>query len=104
MPYKDYNRYALLINDDGTTDQMPFVDLPINQSDKFEYWNTEFSRLDKLSQKYYGSPFYDFLILCANPMYTSEFDIADGSLIRIGFPLGKVKADYEAILTQFKNQ
>ena len=104
MPYKDYNRYSILANDDGTTDMMPMVNLPINPSDKYEYWNTEFSRLDKLSQKYYGNPFYDFLILLCNPNYVSEFDIEDGSLLRIGFPLGKVKADYEAILTQYKKQ
>ena len=104
MPYADYNRYAILANDNGTSEQMPFVTIPLNQSDKFEYWNTEFSRLDKLSQKYYGNPFYDFLILYANGEYVSEFDIPDGALIRIPFPFAKVKADYEAILTQFKKQ
>jgi hypothetical protein len=83
---------------------MPFVDLPSNPSDKFEYWNPEFSRLDKLSQKYYGNPFYDFLILYANGDYVSEFDIPDNALIRIPFPLNKAKADYEAILSGFKNQ
>jgi len=104
MPYKDYNRYSILTNDDGTTTPSPFVSLPINPSDKYENWNTEYSRLDKLSQKYYGNPFYDFLILYANGNYVSEFDIPDGALIRIPFPLQKVKSDYEAILTQFKKQ
>jgi len=104
MPYRDYNRYILLANDNGTTTPMPFVNLPINASDKYENWNTEFSRLDKLSQKYYGNPFYDFLILYANYIYVSEFDIPDNALIRIPFPLGKAKSDYEAILTQFKKQ
>jgi hypothetical protein len=102
MPYQDYNRYEILKNTDGTTDQMPFVNLPTNPSDKFEYWNTEFSRLDKISQKYYGNPFYDFLILYANKIYLNEFDIPDGALIRIPFPLVKAKADYEAALTAFK--
>jgi len=104
MPYADYNRYSILKNSDGTTQQMPFVKLPTNPSDKFEYWNTEYSRLDKLSQKYYGNPFYDFLILYANPEHVTEFDIPDGTLIRIPFPLSKVKADYEAVLTSFKKQ
>jgi hypothetical protein len=104
MPYVDYNRYQILKNDNGTTESMPFVELPVNQSDKFEYWNTEFSRLDKYSQKYYGNPFYDFLILYANGEFVSEFDIPDGTLIRIPFPLAKAKADYEAILSQFKKQ
>lgn len=102
MPYKDYDRYSILKNSDGTIDQMPFVDLPINPSDKYEYWNSAYSRLDKLSQKYYGNPFYDWLILYANYMYTNEFDFLDGILIRIPFPLNKAIADYEAILTAYK--
>ena len=104
MPYIDYNRYAILNNDNGTTDPMPFVYLPINSSDKYEYWNSNFSRLDKLSQKYYGNPFYDFLILYGNPEYVTEFDVPDGALIRIPFPLQKAKSDYEAILTSIKKQ
>ncbi len=104
MPFTDYNRYLPLQNDNGTTELMPFVKLPVNQSDKYETWNTEFSRLDKLSQKYYGNPFYDFLILYANYIYVSEFDIPDGALIRIPFPLQKVKADYDALLSAYKNQ
>jgi hypothetical protein len=103
MAQRDYNRYAILTNSDGTTDMMPFVQLPVNQSDKFESWNVNFSRLDKLSQKYYGSPFYDFFILYASG-YMSEFDIPDGTVIRIPFPLTKVRADYEAALTAFRNQ
>jgi len=104
MPYQDYRRYEILKNDNGTTDAMPFVNLPQNPSDKFEYWNTEYSRLDKLAQKYYGNPFYDFLILYGNKIYLNEFDIPDGALIRIPFPLQKAKSDYEASLTAFKNQ
>ena len=104
MPQKDYNRYAILTNNNGTTDSMPFVTLPESPSDKYETWNTEFMRLDKLSLKYYGNPFYDFLILYANPGFTTEFDIPDGQLIRIPFPLAKVKGDYEAALTAFRNQ
>ena len=103
MPQKDYNRYGILVNSDGTTDMMPFVQLPVNQSDKFENWNTYNCRLDKFAQKYYGNPFYDFLILYANG-YMSEFDIPDGTLIRIPFPLAKVKADYEVALTAIRNQ
>ncbi len=104
MPHVDYNRYAILKRGDGTTGSMPFVKLPVNPSDKFETWNLGFSRLDKLSQKYYGNPFYDFLILYANPQYLSEFDIPDNTLIRIPFPLGKVMADYEAILNAHEKQ
>jgi hypothetical protein len=104
MPQIDYNRYSILKNGDGSTDSTPFIKLPANPSDKYEYWNTTFSRLDKLSQRYYGNPFYDFLILYANPDYVSEFDIPDGALIRIPFPLAKAKGDYENALSAYKNQ
>jgi hypothetical protein len=77
--------------------------LPINASDKYETWNVEYNRLDKLSQKYYGNPFYDFLILYANGI-VSEFDIADGTLIRIPFPLQKAKSDYENALIAFRQK
>lgn len=95
MPYKDFDRYAELKKGDGSILPMPFVKIPVNSSDKYEYWNTNYSRLDKISQKYYLNPFYDFLILYANPEYLSEFDIPDGALIRIPFPLIKAKNDYE---------
>ena len=104
MAKLDYNRYSILKNGDGTTDLMPFVTIPVNATDKYEYWNKEFSRLDKLSEKYYGNPFYDFLILYANPQYVSEFDFEDQKLIRIPFPLSKAKSDYENALSQYKKQ
>ncbi len=104
MPYSDYDRYIILKGSDETTESMPFVNLPINSSDKYEFWNTNYSRLDKLSQKYYGNPFYDFLILYANNIYVNEFDIPDGVLIRIPFPLDKAISDYKSILGQYKQQ
>ena len=104
MPKPDYKRYSILKNTDGTTDMMPFVKIPERASDKYEYWNTEFSRMDKIAQKYYGNPFYDFLILYANPSFISEFDIPDGTLIRIPFPLAQARSDYESKLLEIKNQ
>jgi hypothetical protein len=98
MPKKDYDRYSILKSGDNTTENMPYVDIPINSTDKYENWNSEFSRMDKISEKYYGNPFYDFLIIYANGMYVSEFDIPDNALIRIPFPLGKAKSDYESLL------
>ena len=102
MPYRDYDRYVALKNSDGTINSMPFISLPANTSDKFEFWRTESSRLDKISQKYYGNPFYDFLILYANNSYVSEFDIPENAILRIPFHLDKARADYEAMINQFK--
>lgn len=104
MAQQDYNRYSILKNSDGSVSAMPFVTLPERSTDKYEYWNLGFSRLDKLSDKYYGTPFYDFLIIYANPEYTNEFDIPDNALIRIPFPLAQARSDYEGKLEQLKNQ
>ena len=98
---KEYNRYEIL-NNTTTIQIMPMVKLPVNSTDKFEYWNSEIHRFDKLAYKYYGNPFYDFLILHANSEYVSEFDIPENALIRIPFPLDKAKSDYKQILNQYK--
>ena len=98
----DYNRYEIFRNQDGTTDQLPYVPLTENSSDKYEIWKGGFSRLDKIAKRYYGNVFFDFLILWGNPQYISEFDIEDGDLIRIPFPLEKARLDYEDKLKKIR--
>lgn len=100
---QDYDRYAILKNNDGSIDMTPFVEIPVSSSDKYEVWKEGFSRMDILSQKYYNSPFYDFFIMYANPKYISEFDIPQGTIIRIPFPLDRVKSVYENTLLNLKD-
>jgi hypothetical protein len=95
---RDYDRYYLLKKEGDDMEPMPFVKIPESQSDKYERWNAGSSRLDLLSNKYYGSPFYDFFILLANPNYLNEWEIPDDEVIRIPFPIQKVKIEYENIL------
>jgi hypothetical protein len=104
MPKPGYDRYALLKNNDGTVNSMPFVPIPERPSDKYEYWNIGFSRLDKIANMYYDNPFYDFLILNANPQYRSQFDIPDNAVIRIPFPLLQAINDFESKLIEIKNK
>jgi len=104
MIRNNYNRYEIFTNDTGDADQLPFVEIPVALSDKYEVWNEGINRYDKYSQKYYNDPFYDFFILFANPEYISEFDIPDGTLIRIPFPLDRAKKVYEDGLKRIKNQ
>jgi len=98
MAQRDYNRYILVTTDEGTVNQMPFVRIPNNPTDKYLEWNVGRSRMDKISQTYYNTPFYDWLILYANPQYVSEFDIPDGVIIRVPFPLETARSQYENIL------
>ena len=104
MAQRDYNRYELLENQEGTVTFPPFVKIPKSGSDKYDNWKIGDSRLDKWSSRYYGNPFFDFLILYANPQYISEFDIPDEAFIRIPFPLDIARRSYEEGLQQIKTQ
>lgn len=100
---KDYDRYEFL-KKGSQYKMMPFVEISKSNTDKYIEWNSNFNRLDKLSNKYYGNPFYDFFILYGNPEFLSEWDIPDGTIIRIPFPLDRVKEEYEKFLNEkFKN-
>lgn len=99
----DYDRYEIYRNEDGTIDQLPFVHIPVNSSDKYETWE-ETSRLDRIANRFYGNVFYDFLILYANPEYITAEDIPVGTVIRIPFPYEVAKADYEDGLKAIRNR
>jgi len=103
MAQRDYSRYEILKNNDGTIDMMPFVELPKNDTDKYEEWFEGRSRMDKFARRFYGNPFYDFLITYANPQFLTPEDIPDGTTIRIPFPLAKARKDYEDGLKSIKN-
>lgn len=102
MAKTDYDRYEILKNQDGTIDMLPFVKISEADSDLTETWNRDRSRLEKLANKYYANPFYDFLILYANPEYTDQFDIPDGKVIRIPFPFERAKNEWENFLKKSK--
>jgi len=102
MARRDYDRYEIMKNSDGTINMLPFVTISESTSDLNEVWVLGRSRLDKLALKYYTNPFYDFFILYANPQYIDQFEIPDGALIRIPFPIDRVKLEYESILRKYK--
>lgn len=102
MARKDYDRYEIMKNTDGTIDMLPFVKISQSSSDLSEVWVLGRSRLDKLALKYYNNPFYDVFILSANPEYRDQFDIPDGTLVRIPFPIDRVKVEYESFLKKYK--
>ena len=52
-----FNRYInFLINGEQTV--VPFVKIPSKSSDKRYFYKAGVSRLDKISQEYYDSPFF----------------------------------------------
>ena len=61
------------------------------------------SRLDKISQQYYNTPYFGWLIMMANPEYGGlEWNIPDNAIIVIPYPLNASIQDYNnAIKTRF---
>jgi len=93
-----YNRYnGFIIN--GAQTVVPFVDLPSKPSDKSFIYKVGRSRLDKVSQQYYDTPFFGWLILFANPEFGGlENNIPDGAILTIPYPLLSSLQDYKAAL------
>jgi len=87
MAFPYYNRYSeFLINGEQTV--VPFVQIPQKVTDKTFIYKIARSRLDKVSQEYYGSPYFGWLILQANPQFGGlENYIYDGAILIIPFPL-----------------
>lgn len=91
----DYCRYSSF-SAGGHMKLVPFAEIPIKNSDRYEYYHHNFTRLDVLSYKHYGNPNYGWLILQANPDVGGlEFNIKDGTLLRIPYPLDISLTDYE---------
>ena len=93
-----YNRYNdFVINGEQTV--VPYVPVPIKSTDKRYIYKVGQSRLDKISQQYYGTPYFGWLILMANPIYGGlEWNILDGSILTIPFPLVASLQDYKNAL------
>jgi hypothetical protein len=98
MRLQYYNRYSgFLINGNQTV--VPFVQIPQKTTDKTYIYKVGKSRLDKVSQDYYATPFFSWLILQANPQYGGlENYIPDGAILIVPFPLLPSLQDYKAAL------
>lgn len=90
-----YNRYQnFFVNGQQTV--VPYVTLPTRPSDQKYIYRTNRSRLDKISFEKYGSPYFGWLILMANPEFGGlETNIPDGTILAIPFPLLGALLDYK---------
>jgi hypothetical protein len=95
MSREYFDRYQFFIND-GKFRIVPGLELPVKGTDKFVYFKKDKDRLDKISQEYYGSPTFGWLIMMANPLAGSlEFNIPDNYFLRVPFPLISSLQDYK---------
>ena len=101
MQLQYYNRYSpFLVNGEQTV--VPYINLPAKSSDKRYIYKVGISRLDKVSQQHYNSPFFGWLILQANPEFTGfEFNIPDGAVLTIPYPLLTSLQDYKNELDNY---
>jgi hypothetical protein len=100
MAKQYYDRYQnFKINNE--VKPLPFIKIPETGSDIFIEYKSR-TRLDIVSQRYYGVPYYGWLILQANPQYGGlEFDIPVGSVIRVPYPLNTVLQRYQENLNLY---
>ena len=98
MATQYYNRYSMFLQN-GQQTVVPYVDLPYKPSDKKYIYKLGQSRLDKVSQQFYDSPLFGWLILQANPRYTGlETNIPDGAVLTIPYPLLTSVQEYKSAL------
>ena len=95
---QNYNRYnEFLIN--GEQSVVPYISISSKSSDKRYIYKVGQSRLDKISQQYYGTPTFGWLILAANPIFGGiEWNIPDAAILTIPYPLVSSLQEYKSQL------
>jgi hypothetical protein len=81
---------------------IPGIKIPEKNTDKYLTYKVGETRFDLLSQTYYDSPYYGWLIMLANPEFGGlEFNIPNNKVIRIPFPLTQSANDYLAGVDEY---
>lgn len=102
MASLEFDRYSKLRNEEKI-EMVPFVEIPVSDSDYYVQYKRGVTRLDIISGDYYGSPNYGWLILQANPEVGSmEFRIPDNTMLRIPFPLDSALSAYKEGIEKYK--
>lgn len=97
--YDRYQRFKI----DGSYKPLPFIKIEPKDTDKSVVYFSQRTRLDKLSQLYYDTPYFGWLILLANPKYGGvEENIPDTEIIRIPFPFRDSLQQYITAVNQYE--
>lgn len=85
-----------------TIKPIPGLFLTQTSGDKTVLFKLGETRLDKLSNTYYNSPYYGWLIMSANPQFGGlEFLIPDQSIIVIPFPFEDAISRYIRLVNNY---
>lgn len=100
---RDYfNRYTFFENN-GTHKIVPGLTIPNKPTDKYYTFKKNIDRLDRISQDFYNSPMFGWLILLSNPSIGSlEFNIPNNFILRIPYPLINSLQDYKKNIELYK--
>jgi len=99
-----YDRYSYF-KSNGEIASTPLIKIIERDTDKFIVYKVAETRLDRVSQTYYGVPYYNWLILNANPKYGGlEFNIKDGDIVRVPFPFLSTIQEFESKTQQYITQ
>jgi hypothetical protein len=89
--YDRYNNFRI----NGTMKPIPGLFITTQTGDKSIIYKLGQTRLDKVSNENYNSPYYGWLIMSANPQFGGlEFLIPDQSIITVPFPYESAIARY----------
>lgn len=101
MANEYYDRYQLF-RENGQVKNVPFIPIPEKSTDKKIIWREGISRLDKVSQQFYGVPTAGWLILQSNSYLASlEGGFEDGQIIRIPFPYRQTIEQYHQSVNNY---
>jgi hypothetical protein len=99
-----YDRYSKF-RSDGQVKLLPFLKIDEEGSDLYIVFEKDTMRFDNLSYKYYGDADYAWLILQANPQIGGyEYSVADGTVLRIPYPLSSAINRYEASIRLYREK
>lgn len=99
-----YDRYTSF-RANGLVDIVPFIEIATKSDDKYVVYKKGKSRLDLISNEYYGDPNYGWLILQANPgVGSTEHSILDNTTLRIPYPLTLTIEMYKLAVKEYLNQ
>lgn len=85
-----------LLRDGNDVLNMPAIKISARSTDKFLIYDKKVTRMDRIAGSIYGDDAYWKVIMWANPEYNLEFDIPDGTVIRVPYP----KKDVEEEIVQ----
>jgi hypothetical protein len=88
----------------GEMKPLPMLKIPEIPSDKRIVYKLGQTRLDKLSNSYYNTPYCGWVIMLANPEFGGlEFNIPDQSILRVPFPFESAISRYTEEINKYNS-